>query len=99
MMDAGYITEADIRTMRSALTPRRKPEGDGDRYFADWVADQVSGFIGKEHDDVIVHTTMDRRMQRAAERRLSAVLTGRASLPAWTREHWWRWARTAPSGR
>jgi penicillin-binding protein 1A len=77
MLDAGYITEADIQAMRAAPpTPRRKPEGDGDRYFADWVADQVAGFIGKEHDDVVVHTTMDRRLQRAAERRLSAVLTG-----------------------
>ena len=77
MLDAGYITEADIKAMRAAPpTPRRTPDGDGDRYFADWVADQVAGFIGKEHDDVVIHTTMDRRLQRAAERRLSAVLTG-----------------------
>ncbi|WP_063833565.1 transglycosylase domain-containing protein [Skermanella stibiiresistens] len=79
MVDAGYITPDDIKTMRAAPpTPRRKPEGDGDRYFADWVADQVVGFIGKEHDDITVHTTMDRRLQRAAERRLAATLSGAA---------------------
>ncbi|WP_246148583.1 transglycosylase domain-containing protein [Skermanella pratensis] len=77
MLDAGYITQADIQAMRAAPPmPRRKPEGDGDRYFADWVADQIVGFIGKEHDDITVHTTMDRRLQRAAERRLEASLSG-----------------------
>lgn len=77
MLDAGYITQADIEAMRAAPPmPRRKPEGDGDRYFADWVADQIVGFIGKEHDDITVHTTMDRRLQQAAERRLEASLSG-----------------------
>ena len=46
------------------------------RYFADWVTDLVPGFAGPDHGDVIVRTTLDLKMQRAAEQRLEALLAG-----------------------
>ncbi|WP_449230557.1 transglycosylase domain-containing protein [Azospirillum doebereinerae] len=76
MVDAGFITTQELEAARDAPpAPRRKPGGDG-RYFADWVTDLVSGFVGPEHGDVIVRTTLDLKMQRAAEQRLEALLSG-----------------------
>ncbi|SMH54648.1 transglycosylase domain-containing protein [Azospirillum agricola] len=74
MVAAGFVTAQEVEAARNAPpSPRRKPGGDG-RYFADWVTDLVSGFVGPEHGDVIVRTTLDLRMQRAAEQRLEALL-------------------------
>ncbi|MBV9554016.1 MAG: PBP1A family penicillin-binding protein, partial [Alphaproteobacteria bacterium] len=39
----------------------------GMRYFADWVADQVRDFAGTGNRDLTVRTTLDPRMQAAAE--------------------------------
>lgn len=79
MADAGYITAQEAETARSTpLGPRRKPGGDG-RYFADWVTDLVKGFIGPDHGDVVVRTTLDLKIQRAAEQRLEETLAGPAA--------------------
>ena len=76
MLDAGYLTQAQYDAARTAKpSPRRRPGGDG-RYFADWVTDLVPGFAGPDHGDVIVRTTLDLRMQRAAEQRMEALLAG-----------------------
>ncbi|KAA0587985.1 penicillin-binding protein 1A [Azospirillum lipoferum] len=76
MLDAGYLTQAQYDAARTAKpSPKRKPGGDG-RYFADWVTDLVPGFTGPDHGDVIVRTTLDLKMQRAAEQRLEALLAG-----------------------
>ncbi|WP_328702939.1 transglycosylase domain-containing protein [Arenibaculum pallidiluteum] len=80
MLDAGYVSEAEVEAIRNAPpTPRRKPGGDGWRYFADHVAEQVRGILGPEHGDVQVQTTLDPGVQRAAERRLTAMLSGPAA--------------------
>ncbi|HZT50835.1 MAG TPA: PBP1A family penicillin-binding protein, partial [Stellaceae bacterium] len=73
MVDAGVITEAQARTAAAnerelARTQRPPP---GSRYFADWVADQLSRLHEAQGRDVVVVTTLDPRMQAAAE---SAVL-------------------------
>ncbi|WP_434616416.1 transglycosylase domain-containing protein [Azospirillum sp. B2RO_4] len=76
MLDAGYLTQAQYDAARTAKpSPKRRPGGDG-RYFADWVTDLVPGFAGPDHGDVIVRTTLDLRMQRAAEQRMEALLAG-----------------------
>ncbi|CAO3352286.1 transglycosylase domain-containing protein [Azospirillum melinis] len=76
MLDAGYLTQPQYEAARTAKpSPKRKPGGDG-RYFADWVTDLVPGFAGPDHGDVIVRTTLDLKMQRAAEQRLEALLAG-----------------------
>jgi penicillin-binding protein 1A len=46
----------------------------GMRYFADWVADQVRDFAGTSDHDLTVRTTLDPRMQNAAETAIADVL-------------------------
>jgi penicillin-binding protein 1A len=49
----------------------------GARYFADWVADQVRDFAGTADRDLTVKTTLDPRMQNAAEAAVADVLARR----------------------
>ncbi|MBI1206089.1 MAG: PBP1A family penicillin-binding protein [Azospirillum sp.] len=78
MVDAGFISEAERRgSGQTPPLPKRKPGAGGNgRYFADWVADQVGDFIGYDHPDVIVRTTLDLRLQRAAEAAIIGMLAG-----------------------
>jgi penicillin-binding protein 1A len=50
----------------------------GMRYFADWVADQVRDFAGTADRDLTVRTTLDPRMQAAAETSIADVLAKHA---------------------
>jgi penicillin-binding protein 1A len=49
----------------------------GLRYFADWIADQVRDFAGTSDRDLTVRTTLDSRMQSAAESAITDVLARR----------------------
>jgi len=76
MEDAGFITRDELQaTLNTPPAPRAKPGGVF-RYFADWVTDLVPGFIGRDYGDVIVRTTLDLKLQRAAEQHLTAALSG-----------------------
>ncbi|WP_448190440.1 transglycosylase domain-containing protein [Azospirillum sp. sgz301742] len=76
MVDGGFITAQELEAQRNTPpSPKRKPGGDG-RYFADWVTELVNGFIGSDHGDVVVKTTLDLKAQRAAENRVQEILTG-----------------------
>ncbi|WP_244909324.1 transglycosylase domain-containing protein [Nitrospirillum viridazoti] len=78
MVDAGYITVEQAKAVvNQPAQPRANPsvEGDG-RYFAAWVADQVNAFIGPNHGDLVVHTTYDAKMQRAATAHVAEILNG-----------------------
>jgi penicillin-binding protein 1A len=46
----------------------------GERYFADWVADQIRDFAGTSDHDLTVRTTLDPRLQTAAEAVIADVL-------------------------
>jgi len=46
----------------------------GERYFADWIADQVRDFAGTADRDLTVRTTLDPRMQAAAESAITDAL-------------------------
>ena len=79
MVDAGFITAQELEAARNAPpSAKRKPGGDG-RYFADWVTELVSAFVGSGHGDVVVRTTLDLKLQRAAEQRLEEILSGPAT--------------------
>ncbi len=74
MVDAGFLTEeAARRALRGKLriVPRTGVSG---RYFVDWVLDRAADYIGHADRDLIVVTTLDVRLQRAAEQRLRATL-------------------------
>ncbi|HTG39789.1 PBP1A family penicillin-binding protein [Sphingomonas sp.] len=69
MADAGFITDAEARDVAPARlkvrTTRRLPIG---TYFADWVLPQARDQAGAIGADQTVATTLEIRMQRAAER-------------------------------
>jgi len=69
MQDAGSINEADLAWAASnPARPVRRAASQGDRYFADWILDQVAGFIGPTDRDLAIHTTFDPKAQQAAMR-------------------------------
>ena len=76
MVEAGYISaadraEAETRRTRLAVT-RSSPGAD---YFADWVLEQAPAFIGGPPEgDIVIETTLDLSMQRAAETAVLAAL-------------------------
>ncbi len=76
MVDADLISAEDMRRARARPpTPRRKPGAGGTaRHFADWIADQISRFVGPNHPDLIVRTTLDLTLQRRAEAEVDRLL-------------------------
>jgi penicillin-binding protein 1A len=79
MVAAGYITPAQLAAAQAqkselALAGRIKP---GSRYFADWVYEQSTAYAGQEGAgrDLLVLTTLDPRLQAAAEAAVSATLS------------------------
>ena len=76
MVDAGYITEKQrAAAIENAPAPGKKPGPAGDgRYFADWVSEQIESFVEDTSQDIVVKTTLDLNLQRAAERQLDATL-------------------------
>jgi penicillin-binding protein 1A len=78
MVDAGYISEAaaDAARKRPARLNPGKAERRRARYFVDWALEQVSGYIGHAERDLVIVSTLDSTMQRAAEKALVAGLNG-----------------------
>jgi penicillin-binding protein 1A len=68
MVEAGYLDEATAanaarRTVRFAAATATG----GTQFFADWVIERASGFIGHPSRDLVIQTTFDARLQRLAE--------------------------------
>ena len=75
MVEAGFISAAEAGAARrqgALLAAAGRP---GSRYFADWVADQIRDFAGAADRDLIVRTTLDPRLQAAAEAAIGDTLT------------------------
>ncbi|MFC3230876.1 transglycosylase domain-containing protein [Marinibaculum pumilum] len=70
MVEAGFIDRAAARA--AAADPARPiaalGETRGVRYFTDWVLEELQQFVGRHGDDLIVRTSLDPRLQAAAER-------------------------------
>ncbi len=76
MVDAGYITEAQAAFATKAkgelaIAGRARP---GNRYFADWVYEQTAGYVSGEGRDLVVRTTLDPKLQAAAESAIEGTL-------------------------
>lgn len=79
MESDGYLTDDQARDARVApITLARQPDNIG-RYFADWAVDAVKSYIGGPARDIVVKTTLDVSLQKAAEARLKAMVTGPGS--------------------
>jgi penicillin-binding protein 1A len=74
MVAAGYITRAEARAAARNRARGETVTAWRGRYFADWVLRQVRGYVGHAGRDLVVETTLDRRVQRLAEREVSGVL-------------------------
>ena len=68
MVDAGFLTKGEAAAVRPqrvrAAAPETVPSG---TYFADWVLPEARDQAGEIRDEARVKTTLDRRLQRAAE--------------------------------
>ncbi|MCF6444419.1 transglycosylase domain-containing protein [Nereida sp. MMG025] len=75
MEDQGYLTAAQAeaaRTNPAGLSPAAKRKAGG--YFADWVMDSGPEFFTRNTtEDVLIRTTLDQSMQKAAEDALQFV--------------------------
>ncbi len=75
MVDAGYL-EADQKNQLKTIAPkpRRKPSGNAQRYYSDWIVDEVNKLIGTPEEDLIVETTMDISVQKTAENAITSTI-------------------------
>ncbi len=75
MAESGFISLAEEAAAKAEPEPPRPVIADGiGRYFADWVSDHVSSYVGTDHEDLVVKTTLDLRLQQSAEQRLAGLL-------------------------
>ncbi len=75
MQEQGYLTTAqadDARAHPAQLSKAAEAKSGG--AFADWVMDQTPSFLaGETTEDVVIRTTLDQKLQRAAEDALHSV--------------------------
>jgi len=75
MAELGWITREQALAARArpaVLAPETQTDLAG--HFLDWVLDDLTEHLGKHGRDLVVRTTLDRRLQLAAERALRAAL-------------------------
>ncbi len=70
VIDAPQAALAKTATQNLGVSQR----GNGSRYFADWVLQELDNTLGDLGQDVIIHTRFDPRLQRAAEAALEKAL-------------------------
>lgn len=78
MVDAGDLTQAEAdAAFKDFKLPDAIESGEGQsgRYFADWVVDQLPDILPNVQGDIIIHTTLERSFQDAAENALHQVMT------------------------
>ncbi len=75
MNEQGYLTDEETAVAQAnPATLSEAAEAQTGGYFADWVMDSGPEFFTRDTtEDVIIKTTLDQRMQRAAEEALSYV--------------------------
>ncbi len=75
MEDAGYIgadmEKQEIKNARITLAGGNP--GSLNRYFADWVLEQVDGYVGNTERDLVIRTTFSPELQALAESRQKAL--------------------------
>ncbi|SPH16734.1 Penicillin-binding protein 1B [Defluviimonas aquaemixtae] len=75
MRDQGYLTDTQYRESLdkpAQLSPAAEAKAGG--YFADWVMDSGPAFLTQDTtEDVVIHTTLDQRIQKQAEEALAYV--------------------------
>ncbi len=70
MVDAGYLKQKDVdpTIANYAKSSADHPTQGGDaRYFTDWIVDSIPDVVGDIDDDLVVTTTMNPKLQTAAQ--------------------------------
>jgi len=75
MVDAGYIKEADRTKALAGANKSTPPKNQLDgRYFAAWIVEQAQQYAQTLGQDLTIATTLDPKLQRAAEQNLDKIL-------------------------
>jgi penicillin-binding protein 1A len=74
MAESGFITKTQAAAAKAEPLKLAHQADRVGRYFADWALDQVNGYIGGVTADVVVQTTLDVKIQRAAEQKLAQMI-------------------------
>jgi len=75
MKDAGYITDKDVKANSTSLDSETRPvEGNGERFYSDWIVSDLTGLTGELPSDMVVETTMIPEIQAAAEAAIKRAL-------------------------
>jgi penicillin-binding protein 1A len=75
MRQEGYITDSDYKTAMAQPPAKAKSYWSGPQHYAaDMVVDEVKGLIGDPKVDVVVETTIDTRLEEAADKALNDIL-------------------------
>lgn len=73
MVDTGAITAREGQlAVDSPAALTRTPNVSSRQYVVDWIFDIVPSFVASHQENLVVHTTIDREMQDAAEQVLRA---------------------------
>ncbi|EAQ03707.1 penicillin-binding protein, 1A family protein [Pseudooceanicola batsensis HTCC2597] len=75
MEEQGYLSEQEARTaLENPAELSEAAEAEAGGYFADWVMSSGPEFLTrKTTEDVVIRTTLDQRIQRAAEEGMKSV--------------------------
>jgi penicillin-binding protein 1A len=77
MAEAGVISQAQATGTRPETVQLAvQPKQDSVRYFTDWALPQLDGLIDESTRAIDVHTTLDLKMQRAADAAIRANTPG-----------------------
>ncbi|MEA2780736.1 MAG: penicillin-binding protein [Rhodospirillaceae bacterium] len=83
MVAAGYMSDRDAqRAAAQGVANLKTPPAASGQYYADWVLDQVSGYVNYTDRDLVVVTTIDPQAQQGAEATVSKVLASDAAKNA-----------------
>ena len=83
MEDQGYITKEELKKVMAESNmpkPDHKPTPQNDeRFFTDWVVEQIVGYIGQQREDMIVETTLDPQVQKASSDTIIEIVRANGS--------------------
>ncbi len=86
MVDVGFIEPAAAQAAKKNPAGLRRgrgaiggPAGQPARYFADWVMDRLTDYLGPTDRNLVIRTTLDRDLQHMAEAAMARLFKGVAA--------------------
>ncbi|MGF1454704.1 MAG: transglycosylase domain-containing protein [Alphaproteobacteria bacterium] len=74
MAELGYITEEDADQAAARPLVLGEAATPGVHYFMDWIVDLLAEYVGRVREPLVVRTTLDLELQKAAESAVASVL-------------------------